>query len=133
MRDYVAFQIGQHGEILGSRRVQCDNDNEAVSVAYATTYSSNLNHDCRAVEVWNNERMVTRVVCRPEPRTRNQPPAPPLPGTRQELLPVSTEKATWAGWYDERGKRIWDNLGRMVTLTTIACNLVRAPKRRQSG
>ena len=109
MRDYVAFQVGQHGEVLGSRRVQCDNDNEAVSVAYATIYSSSLSRDCRAVEIWNNERMVTRVVCRPEPRTRNQPPAPPPPEARHKLLPVNTEQATWAGWHDEAVSGSWDS------------------------
>jgi hypothetical protein len=68
MGDYIVLKMGRQQTIVGSRCVKCDNDSEAVSAAYAATYD--VSPDCYAVEVWAHGRMVTRVLCPPEPRTR---------------------------------------------------------------
>ena len=101
MRDYVVVQIGQQRAILSARSVRCDNDNDAVSAAYATTYT--VSGDCRAVELWDDDRMVTRVVCQPKSRTSPQRLEPSL-ATRDELAPNQHRKATWAGWHDDPAK-----------------------------
>ena len=79
MRDYIIRKVSQQRAVLGSQSVRLENDIEAVSAAQAATCNCNVSRDCHALEVWHDDRMVTRVVCRPEPRTSPQPRETSLP------------------------------------------------------
>ena len=66
MPEYDVRQLDPQANVLGSHKVTCDIDSDAVGVAYATALRASK--DCRAVEVWNGARLVARVPVSLTPR-----------------------------------------------------------------